>query len=67
MFNNHFFNENESYLKFLKTSKKMFVIIDPPYGGIIKLIANTIESIKKSILYLGFHNFYLNIKNVYFF
>lgn len=25
----------------------MFVMIDPPYGGIVKLIANTINLIKK--------------------
>ena len=46
-FNNHFFDKKESYLKFLNDSKKLLIIIDPPYGGLIRLIANTIENIKK--------------------
>lgn len=46
MFNNHFFSEKDNYLKFLKDSKNILLIIDPPYGGIVKLIANTITQIK---------------------
>jgi hypothetical protein len=47
MFNNHFFYGKKSYLNFIKNSKKLLIIIDPPYGGIVKLIANTINLIKK--------------------
>lgn len=49
MFNNHFFSSDkkENYLSFLKKSKNLLLIVDPPYGGIVKLIANTIELIKK--------------------
>ena len=49
MFNNHFFdlNQKENYLKFIQKSNKLLIVIDPPYGGIVKLIANTIELIRK--------------------
>lgn len=46
MFNNHFFDNKQSYTNFLAQSKKLLVIIDPPYGGIVKLVANTINQIK---------------------
>ena len=47
MFNNHFFRDKEIYAKFLQNSKKVLLIIDPPFGGIVKLIANTVGQIKK--------------------
>ena len=49
MFNNHFFvlNQKESYFNFLNKSTKLLIVIDPPYGGIVKLIANSLELIKK--------------------
>jgi hypothetical protein len=53
MFNNHFFvlNQKESYFDFLNKSKKLLLVIDPPYGGIVKLIANSLELIKKGCLF----------------
>lgn len=49
MFNGHFFAHKPEYLRFLKNSKKIFVLVDPPYGGLVQLIANTIESIRKDL------------------
>lgn len=46
MFNNHFFSNKETYTSFLKQSKNVLLIIDPPYGGIVKLIANSIRQIQ---------------------
>lgn len=43
MFNNHFFFGRNSYLKFVSESNNVLIIIDPPYGGLVKLIANTIN------------------------
>ena len=36
---------------FLNKSKKLLLVIDPPYGGIVKLIANSLELIKKGCLF----------------
>lgn len=47
MFNNHFFYNQKSYLEFVKSSKNLLVVIDPPYGGFVKLVANTIQNIIK--------------------
>lgn len=66
MFNNHFFTENKNYLKFLNNSKKILILVDPPYGGIIKLIAKTFESIKKSIFKLIQFIFYHQIIVIYY-
>jgi hypothetical protein len=49
MFNNHFFDNKESYLKFIRQSNRILLMIDPPYGGLVSLISNTIEIIKKGI------------------
>lgn len=46
MFNNHFFRNKETYTKFLAQAKNILLIIDPPFGGIVKLISNTIGQIK---------------------
>ncbi len=45
MFNNHFFHGKKSYLNFINNSTKLLVLIDPPYGGLVKLIANTINKL----------------------
>ena len=45
MFNNHFFYGNKTYFDFIKNSKKLLILIDPPYGGLVKLIANTIKNL----------------------
>ncbi len=47
MFNHHFFIENQTYKNFLNNSKKLLLIIDPPYGGMVKLVANSILRIKE--------------------
>lgn len=47
MFNNHFFSHRQNYEGFVKRAKNLFVVVDPPYGGIVQLIANTIESIRR--------------------
>ena len=50
MFNCHFFKDSshkQAYLDFMARSEKLTIIIDPPYGGMVKLIANTIEKLKK--------------------
>ena len=46
MFNNHFFSDKEGYTKFLNKSKKLLIIMDPPFGGIVKLISHSIDQIK---------------------
>lgn len=46
MFNKHFFHDKENYLNFLKESKNLLILIDPPYGGMVSLVANTLELIK---------------------
>ena len=46
MFNNHFFSDKQDYTKFLNKSKKLLIIMDPPFGGIVKLIAHSIDQIK---------------------
>ena len=45
MFNNHFFHGNKTYLDFIRNSNKILILIDPPYGGLVKLIANTIRNL----------------------
>lgn len=50
MFNNHFFYNQKSYLDFVENSKNLLVVIDPPYGGFVKLVANTIQNIIKGNL-----------------
>jgi hypothetical protein len=49
MFNNHFFECKESYMDFIRRSTKILLIIDPPYGGLVSLISNTIDTIKNGI------------------
>jgi hypothetical protein len=46
MFNNHFFDSKEPFDTFMKKSKNLLVCIDPPYGGIVKLIGNTVNLLK---------------------
>ncbi len=50
MFNHHFFTDKQAYITFLKNSKNVLLIIDPPYGGMVKLIANSIFRIKDDIM-----------------
>ena len=50
MFNHHFFNGDKSrnvYLKFLKASclSDLLVIVDPPFGGLIEVLAFTMKCI----------------------
>ncbi|RMZ99908.1 zinc finger CCHC domain-containing 4 [Brachionus plicatilis] len=47
MFNNYFFYDKKKYELFLAKAKNLLVIIDPPYGGMVKLISNTINTIMK--------------------
>jgi hypothetical protein len=49
MFNHHFFHDKQSYLKFLNKSNNLLIVIDPPFGGLIKLIAHSIEKIKNEL------------------
>ena len=50
MFNNHFFNDRAGFENFVDKSKNVLICMDPPFGGIVKLIANTIQLIKKGKL-----------------
>lgn len=52
MFNHHFFNGVSSKLRyehFLKDScgndKKLAILVDPPFGGLLQVLAHTIKSI----------------------
>ncbi|CAF0889323.1 unnamed protein product [Brachionus calyciflorus] len=45
MFNNHFFNDKKKYELFLSKAKNLLILMDPPYGGIVRLISNTLNSI----------------------
>jgi hypothetical protein len=48
MFNHHFFGGEEShnvYLEFLRASKDLLIVIDPPFGGLIDVLAFTMQSI----------------------
>jgi 16S rRNA G966 N2-methylase RsmD len=47
MFNNHFYYGKDQYEKILANSQKMLVLIDPPYGGFVKLVSNTLECIQR--------------------
>lgn len=51
MFNNHFFDKRQGFDNFLKQSKNLLICMDPPFGGIVKLIANTINQIKSGNLF----------------
>jgi hypothetical protein len=53
MFNNHFFHGNKTYLNFIKSSNKTLILIDPPYGGLVKLIANTVKNLTQDCLNNG--------------
>ena len=54
LFNQHFFDDDHKtgYSTFLREANKLCVIIDPPYGGLIQLIAHTICTIRKSTFVL---------------
>jgi len=56
MFNNHFFNNRQGFDEFLAQSKNLLVCCDPPFGGIVKLIANTIQQIKNGNLLIFYQN-----------
>jgi hypothetical protein len=51
MFNHHFFNGVEgvsTYEQFLKEGKNnLAVVMDPPFGGKVEIIANTLQKIDK--------------------
>jgi len=47
MFNNHFFTSPEAFREFLNKSENLFILIDPPYGGLVKLTAHTLKQIFK--------------------
>ena len=47
MFNNHFYYGQNQYEKFLARSKNILILIDPPYGGLVKLVSHTLERIQK--------------------
>jgi hypothetical protein len=48
MFNNHLFESPNHFNTFIKkTRNNLLIIIDPPYGGLVKLIANTLNNIKE--------------------
>lgn len=49
MFNNFFFYDREMYETFLSKAKNILILIDPPYGGLVKLISNTIKSILENL------------------
>ena len=53
MFNNHFFHGNKTYLNFIKNANKTLILIDPPYGGLVKLIANTVKNLTQDCLNNG--------------
>ena len=45
MFNNFFFYDKKYLENFSVKAKNILILIDPPYGGLVKLISNTIKSI----------------------
>lgn len=48
MFNHHFFEGNRSkkiYDKFLKKAGKMVIVCDPPFGGLVAVLANNLKTI----------------------
>lgn len=49
MFNNFIFDKNcqSDLLNFLK-SKKLLVLMDPPFGGRVEPLANTLETLNKT-------------------
>ena len=51
MFNHHFFNGVEGvsiYEQFLKEAKNnLAVVMDPPFGGKVEIIAHTLQKIDK--------------------
>jgi hypothetical protein len=65
MFNNHFFSSPEAFRAFLDKSNDLFILIDPPYGGIVKLIAHTIKQLlqmtenKKSVTIFLFYPYFI--------
>ena len=58
MFNNHFFYGKDNFLKFIEKAKNLFVLIDPPYGGFVKLVANSLNCIKNGYIHILFYNNY---------
>ena len=54
MFNNHFFERGEHFEEFMKKSKSLLICVDPPFGGIVKLISNTLNQFKNGKLHLIF-------------
>lgn len=60
MFNNHFFENRQDFDQFLGESKNLLICMDPPFGGIVKLIANTINQIKSGdFFFKSFSNSFL--------
>jgi len=50
MCNHHFFQDNSSYLEFLKASRKLAIILDPPFGVKVELIWHgCIQGVQKDL------------------
>lgn len=48
MFNNYFFDkDSKSYLEEFLKSEMIAVLMDPPFGGRVEPLANTLESLNK--------------------
>lgn len=50
MCNHHFFQDKSNYLEFLKTSRKLAIIMDPPFGVKVELIWHgCIQGVQKDL------------------
>lgn len=51
MFNHHFFEleEEERFRKCFVNVHKILIVVDPPYGGLLKALQRTIEQITESV------------------
>lgn len=50
MFNHFFFDgdvSRQTYLNFMKEEDRMAIVIDPPFGGLVEVLAHTIATITK--------------------
>ena len=49
MFNHHFFDDggHEKYEDFISGADTLYVIVDPPYGGLVEALKHTLDSIQR--------------------